>query len=218
MTLYIAFAYVHQEWFSRIIKTARAWKLLIVNLGNYRLLYVYRRILQPHEPFSHRCRSGECITASRKCNNFVDCADRSDESDCIPEKIEVICNWEEFKCHDGKQCIPIELRCDKTNDCRDKSDEADCLGYNSTTNCHNNQFRCLGGKCIDLTAVCDETKDCDDGDDELHCHDNDAMKRICPSNMFGCVNGQCIPPQWVCDEFPDCIDGSDEHNCRKYPV
>lgn len=51
MTLYIVFAYVHQEWFSRIIKTTHAWKLLIVNLGKYLLLYAYRFIYNLMNPF-----------------------------------------------------------------------------------------------------------------------------------------------------------------------
>lgn len=167
--------------------------------------------------FLRRCGSGECITASRKCNNFNDCADASDESGCAsPGKVEVHCYRDEFKCLDGKQCIPIELRCDKTNDCSDKSDEADCMGYNSTTGCHKNQFPCSNGQCIDLTAVCDGDNDCEDGGDEVKCYDKEAMKHVCKSNMFSCASGQCIPSQWVCDEFPDCVDESDEHNCRKY--
>ncbi|KAG4077892.1 hypothetical protein HA402_013826 [Bradysia odoriphaga] len=161
-----------------------------------------------------RCGSGECITASRQCNNFKDCADESDERDCAShENTEEKCYRDEFKCLDGKQCVAIELRCDKINDCNDKSDERDCIGYNATTKCHENHFRCTDGLCIDLTAVCDGTNDCEDGLDELKCHDKKAMKNVCKSNMFTCANGQCVPAKWVCDEFPDCRDGSDEHHC-----
>ncbi|KAG4078550.1 hypothetical protein HA402_004773 [Bradysia odoriphaga] len=163
-----------------------------------------------------RCDSGECITASRQCNNFKDCADGSDERDCASH--EVKCYRDEFKCLDGKQCVAIELRCDKINDCTDLSDEIDCIGYNATTNCHDNQFRCTDGLCIDLTDVCDGINDCEDGLDELKCYDKKAMNNVCKANMFGCANGQCIPAKWVCDEFPDCVDGADELNCTNVPA
>ncbi|KAJ6637160.1 putative vitellogenin receptor [Pseudolycoriella hygida] len=161
-----------------------------------------------------RCGSGECITSSRRCNNFNDCPDASDEMDCASlQKVDVYCYRDEFKCLDGKQCISIDLRCDKITDCKDKSDETDCVGFNASTKCHKNQFVCSNNLCIDLSAVCDGMDDCEDGGDEVNCHDMEEMKHMCRSNMFTCTTGQCIPAQWVCDEAPDCSDGSDELNC-----
>lgn len=79
------------------------------------------------EDCEFRCKNGECLTLSRKCNHKIDCADGSDESEEICGNTEKkTCAITDFACVDGDSCISIDKRCDTFFDCPDKSDEEDC--------------------------------------------------------------------------------------------
>lgn len=168
--------------------------------------------MRVHKPFLYRCGSLECITASRRCDDRIDCADSSDEFNC-PTVSQKQCSNDEFKCASGKQCIPKNHYCDMHNDCEDKSDEINCQQIDINTKCGKLQHKCPGGKCIDMTALCDGENDCEDGSDELRCPDSGNTCKV--RNMFTCASGQCVSKDWVCDGISDCLDGDDEHNCRK---
>ena len=45
--------------------------------------------------------NGQCIDKDWRCDNDVDCDDKTDEIDCEPR----ICKPDEFKCKNGR-CIP----------------------------------------------------------------------------------------------------------------
>lgn len=59
------------------------------------------------------CGSGETIPDTWLCDGQADCADMSDEADCV------------FTCGSGEQ-IPKQFVCDGSPDCKDGSDEANC--------------------------------------------------------------------------------------------
>ena len=101
------------------------------------------------EPNWFRCRSGQCIPDLKRCDSAYDCADRSDEYDCLEVHTLTIttstttttttttpppplppkpkCGFGQFRCSDG-QCIDQRLLCNQRYDCSDGSDELNCIG------------------------------------------------------------------------------------------
>lgn len=184
------------------------------------------------EDCEFRCKNGECLTLSRKCNHKIDCADGSDEAEDVCGKAQKKpCAVSEFTCLDGS-CISMADRCDKNYDCPDKSDEHHCDNFSEylmnpwlyylkhlgvpdqSTKCQKNQFKCDSGQCIYTTGMCDGFEDCSDGSDEKDCGKKSI---VCGKDMFQCTVGSCIPKSWECDGKLDCTDASDEHTeCCKY--
>lgn len=168
-----------------------------------------------------KCTSGECLTISKRCNGYTDCADGSDERGCdeTSRTVNLECSFFQFMCADRSKCIDQKLRCDKHVDCADHSDEKNCEEYDPAKGCRSNQHVCPDGMCIDLNALCDGFNDCKDGSDEQHCTELNNEKHnatACGPLMFRCNSGQCLPKWWECDGTPDCNDGSDEHDrCTK---
>jgi len=61
----------------------------------------------------YQCQNGRCISSKELCNNWDDCGDNSDESNC-------------WSANDGRCYIPASRRCDGRNDCRGNVDERNC--------------------------------------------------------------------------------------------
>lgn len=76
-----------------------------------------------------RCRSGECLPMSRRCNNHKDCSDNSDEEGCEAELTrpsKIVCPVGKFICRNAHQCLEPHQRCDGKKQCNDGSDEEHC--------------------------------------------------------------------------------------------
>uniref|UniRef100_A0A183SDB4 Ig-like domain-containing protein n=1 Tax=Schistocephalus solidus TaxID=70667 RepID=A0A183SDB4_SCHSO len=66
-----------------------------------------------------RCGSGECIRPQQQCDGRRDCADGSDELNCMD------CREGDIRCGSG-DCIRPQQQCDGRPDCEDGSDEINC--------------------------------------------------------------------------------------------
>ncbi|XP_063413462.1 atrial natriuretic peptide-converting enzyme-like [Mytilus trossulus] len=137
-----------------------------------------------------RCRSGQCVSMSSRCDKVIQCEDMSDEfncTDCIG-----------FKCGNGL-CTWAWIGCNKRVDCMDLSDEIGCDHGASYRRCDN-------GLSIPSHKWCDNVDDCFDNSDEINC--------TCSFGETPCKDGQkCIRNEWICDGHVDCIQGTDETNC-----
>uniref|UniRef100_A0A8C4QH47 Uncharacterized protein n=1 Tax=Eptatretus burgeri TaxID=7764 RepID=A0A8C4QH47_EPTBU len=173
-----------------------------------------------------RCQSGDCVTASWRCDGQYDCRDGSDEKNCASQS----CTLFEFACVGGK-CLPKNWVCDGEVDCTDRSDEDPATCHNRT--CPPAEFACGGtvsSQCVPKAWLCDGNEDCDNGADEIDCGEGElalapptdiprktpgmtsTMKpsQSCLPHEFVCGGGKCLPSNWVCDGKVDCTDRSDE--------
>ena len=69
-----------------------------------------------------RCGDGTCILNHHACDAILDCADGTDEENCI-------CGEDRFVCPDNS-CISSSKYCDGVPDCADRSDEKQCTYFN----------------------------------------------------------------------------------------
>ncbi|XP_076117928.1 uncharacterized protein LOC143085461 isoform X2 [Mytilus galloprovincialis] len=136
-----------------------------------------------------RCRSGQCVSLSSRCDKVIQCEDMSDEFNCS--------NCIGFECSNGL-CTWAWIGCNKRVDCMDLSDEIGCD--------HGVDYRrCDNSLSIPSHKWCDGVDDCFDNSDEINC--------TCSFGETPCKDGQCIRNEWICDGHVDCIQDTDETNC-----
>lgn len=150
-----------------------------------------------------QCRSGQCISWYFVCNSVKNCADGSDEDECMPHH----CPKEAYQCKDGT-CIPRSKVCNGRKDCNDASDEAKCFD-----DCDTKAFRCGDRACLPQYAYCNAIASCRDGSDEL-ASACDKGGESCPPNTFRCNNGRCRSHAILCSGKNGCGDNSDEAKCN----
>ncbi|CAG0883348.1 unnamed protein product [Darwinula stevensoni] len=159
-------------------------------------------------PLSERCDGeAQCpgMEDEEDCGRLHDCADASDESDCLPRhSLEHFMYAPRTFIHLKSWCIPPAWKCDADKDCGDGSDEDDC----EPKSCASDEHQCDSLRCIPRSLMCDGVFNCEDLSDELNCN------VTCQETEFKCASGQqCILKEWRCDGEMDCADESDEENC-----
>ncbi|KAM7391483.1 hypothetical protein PAMP_022171 [Pampus punctatissimus] len=147
-----------------------------------------------------KCTSGQCVSATVRCDGHPDCWDRSDEQSCTKAPV---CTTK-HRCPQSKECLVQEWICDGDQDCKDGTDEKDCPV--TPLNCGKFQWSCKSKtKCIPTAWRCDGMKDCEDGSDETECG-----VVTCLPHQFQCGSQECLDPVLLCNGITNCADGSDE--------
>ncbi|NP_001265514.1 atrial natriuretic peptide-converting enzyme isoform 2 [Homo sapiens] len=108
-------------------------------------------------PSHFKCRSGQCVLASRRCDGQADCDDDSDEENCGCKERDL---WE---CPSNKQCLKHTVICDGFPDCPDYMDEKNC------SFCQDDELECANHACVSRDLWCDGEADCSDSSDEWDC-------------------------------------------------
>ncbi|XP_063959873.1 uncharacterized protein LOC129266996 isoform X2 [Lytechinus pictus] len=114
----------------------------------------------------------------------------------------VVCNSNEWACHDGLYCIPLSYRCDGHRDCPSNGEDE----HGCSSNCREYHFECKNGECLPEHSQCNGLEQCSEGEDEIGCQ----VEGECSDQQFRCNDGLCIPDNLRCDYFYQCSDGSDE--------
>ncbi|KAF7993856.1 hypothetical protein HCN44_011125 [Aphidius gifuensis] len=167
-----------------------------------------------------KCDNGRCVDRSMICNGINDCADNSDESDCVDDKVHSMfidksCKIQgQFHCKNGN-CISNEKVCNRVDDCFDGSDEFEnCTQH---LNCLSPlQFNCTNHYCIKYQWTCDGENDCGDNSDEECKHENPCTEGYhFDSEKEECVDtNECVDntnSQQLCDHV--CQNNDASYSC-----
>ncbi|NP_001265515.1 atrial natriuretic peptide-converting enzyme isoform 3 [Homo sapiens] len=140
-------------------------------------------------PSHFKCRSGQCVLASRRCDGQADCDDDSDEENCGCKERDL---WE---CPSNKQCLKHTVICDGFPDCPDYMDEKNC------SFCQDDELECANHACVSRDLWCDGEADCSDSSDEWDCGEL-LVSAICCT--LSCLSA--TEAEWILNYFLDFTD------------
>ena len=144
------------------------------------------------------CGDDTCVPAAEQCNGTENCANGSDEDDCVTR-----CERTDYRCKDGNTCVGRDAVCDGRSDCPGGDDEMTC----ASKECDG--FQCGDGTCIDPTDKCNGANDCAGGEDESAVT---CAPVTCPNaDDLRCTDGRtCVTKAQQCDGTRHCPRGEDE--------
>uniref|UniRef100_H2Z787 G-protein coupled receptors family 1 profile domain-containing protein n=1 Tax=Ciona savignyi TaxID=51511 RepID=H2Z787_CIOSA len=157
-----------------------------------------------------------CYHKQTKCNGMIDCADGSDEKNCVHD-YECDCNKNNKTCPDGALGFyNRHSKCNEVNDCGDWSDEVNCT-------CGEGYFECGGIGAYNrerYVRKCDGIPECWNREDE--CVDCSVKSHFCEDDII-CHHDLLLNSMKYCDgkekreglgKFSwKCKHGFDEINC-----
>ena len=169
---------------------------------------------------SFQCTLGHSVHFSFVCDAVNDCADGSDEINCMAPRFEPLLATT-FTCR-NVQTIPNERRCNGRSDCFDGSDEEDCIVCKrNTILCAS--LGCIPGKYRRYFAAClfhadpvsySKPEDFSLAAVEFDGYGMSTLRRVdggCGEGYFQCDSGLCIPTFLLNNGERDCPSGMDEN-------
>ncbi|XP_075399700.1 atrial natriuretic peptide-converting enzyme [Tenrec ecaudatus] len=148
-------------------------------------------------PSHFKCRSGRCVSASRRCDGDADCDDDSDEENCGCTERGL---WE---CPSNKQCLKHSVICDGFPDCPDSLDEKNC------SFCQSDELECANHDCVSRRLWCDGQADCSDSSDEWDCVT--LWKNVNSSSVLT-INRSAMAHHVCADGWPEALS---QRACRQ---
>lgn len=162
------------------------------------------------------CGDGQCLPGTMRCDGVIQCADQSDEYDCLDTCVgfgKVSCGpQKEAGCFDNKT-----QRCDGVQDCSSGRDEHHCPPHHTAVTLvpvvNSIQFCVLkcnsDNMCYTRSQRCDRKADCRDFSDEVDCGYCPTGESLCNSVTRHCFK----PSEDLCNGIFNCPLGEDEVGC-----
>ena len=144
------------------------------------------------------CTTGQCLPLSKRCNEYIDCLDGTDENDC-PQERGTVYVGEEGQNQNQSFLIDLDGKGYFTQRVMNLSEP--CPGTHYP--CNKEWFYCLP-----IYTRCNGVFDCIFQEDERDCEG-----WTCPG-LYRCRGSTvCVHADYMCDGWPQCPQGDDEWLC-----